>query len=178
VDRLAHVPSVEAADNLTRITGLGNARKTDEIRPSAGNRNGDPVSDCVLSASRGGRPGERRTRTRVIAADPAIRIGGAAQSCRKWPRNRRHRLRGARSNGVLHQAFGFAFQLKPRVLMSLAAGNRGDPLHEIKNALRLAIFLAQNGFNDFRCLGFGEPVLAESSRDPRPCGRRSAAVRP
>jgi hypothetical protein len=41
-------------------------------------------------------------------------------------------LRGSRSDGALHQAFGFAFQFKPRVLMSLAAGNRGDALHEIK----------------------------------------------
>jgi hypothetical protein len=47
----------------------------------------------------------------------------------------------------VHQAFGSAFELKPRVLMNLAAGNRGDALHEVKNALRFAIFLTQNGFN-------------------------------
>jgi hypothetical protein len=35
VDRLAHVPGVAAVDDVTRIVGLGNQRKIDEIDPLA-----------------------------------------------------------------------------------------------------------------------------------------------
>jgi hypothetical protein len=70
-------------------------------------------------------------------------------------------LRGSRSDGALHQAFCFA--LKPRVPVRLAAGNRCDALHEIKNAFRLAILFAQNGFNDLRRLALGEPAFAQKA---------------
>jgi hypothetical protein len=66
-----------------------------------------------------------------------------------------------RSDGALHQAFGFAFQLKPRVLMGLAASNCSDALHEIKDAFRLAILFAQNGLDDLRCLRLGKPTFAQ-----------------
>jgi hypothetical protein len=39
--------------------------------------------------------------------------------------------------------------------MSLAMSERRSALHEVKDALRLPIFLARNGFDDFRGLGFG-----------------------
>jgi hypothetical protein len=62
---------------------------------------------------------------------PPIRRAGSAAPHNAARRSRATgvtRLRGSCSDG----AFGFAFQLKPRVLMSLAAGNRGDALHESK----------------------------------------------
>jgi hypothetical protein len=36
------------------------------------------------------------------------------------------------------------------------SGQRRNPLHEIKDALGLQIFFAQNGFDDFRGVGFGD----------------------
>jgi len=47
--------------------------------------------------------------------------------------------------------------------MSLAASNCRDALYEIKDAIRFTIFLTANGFNDFRCLGLGEPVFAQKA---------------
>jgi hypothetical protein len=44
-------------------------------------------------------------------------------------------LRGSCSDGAFHQALGLAFQLKSRVLMSLAARDSCDALHEIEDAL-------------------------------------------
>ncbi len=67
----------------------------------------DPRVGLCAFASRAERPGERRTRTRVSAADPACRIGGANQPCRKQPRNRCHPIarltfkRRAPSNALL-----------------------------------------------------------------------------
>lgn len=100
----------------------------------------------------GRRPGERRTRLRVTAADPACRIGGGVPSGRVKPCNR-CRMRGPLSHCALHQTLRFAFKFKPRILMGFAAGERRDALHEIKDALRLTVFLTENGFNDFRRLG-------------------------
>jgi len=45
--------------------------------------------------------------------------------------------------------------------VSLVAGKRSNPLHEIKDAFWFAIFFAENGFDDFRGLGFGKPALAK-----------------
>lgn len=47
--------------------------------------------------------------------------------------------------------------------MSLAASKRGNALHEIKNAFRLAILFIQSGFDGFRGLGLGKPTLAEKA---------------
>jgi hypothetical protein len=77
---------------------------------------------------------KRRTRTRV--ADPGL--SDRRRRCDPVASGRATgvtRSRGLRSDCPLHQAFGFAFQLKPRVLISPAAGNHGDTLHEIKDAL-------------------------------------------
>jgi hypothetical protein len=62
--------------------------------------------------------------------------------------------------------------------MRLGPGERRDPLHEIKDAFRLVIFLAQNRFDDLRRLGFGKAALAQerfavvvrAGDDPFPCG--------
>jgi hypothetical protein len=69
---------------------------------------------------------------------------------------------GLRS-GALHQALGFAFQLKPRILMGFAASDGCNALHEVKDAFRLAVFLAEDGFNDLRCFGLGETILAQKT---------------
>ena len=79
------------------------------------------------------------------------------------PRNRHDRLRGLCSDRTLHQGPSLTFQLKSRVLMGLAAGNRGDALHEIEDAFRLAIFFAEYCFNDFRRLVLGEAILAQKA---------------
>ena len=47
--------------------------------------------------------------------------------------------------------------------MRLAASKRGDPLHEVKHAFRRATFLVQHCFDDFHCLGLGEPALAQEA---------------
>ena len=47
--------------------------------------------------------------------------------------------------------------------MGLAASERRDALHEIENALRFRIFLAQHGLDDLRRLRFGETVLAQKA---------------
>ena len=40
-----------------------------------------------------------------------------------------------------------AFEFQPRTLMELGPGQRGDALHEIKDAFGLSIFFAKHGFN-------------------------------
>jgi hypothetical protein len=45
------------------------------------------------------------------------------------------------SGGALQQLLGFAFKVEARVLMGLGAGERGDTLHEIENALGFTVFL-------------------------------------
>src|SRR5260370_41116712 len=52
-------------------------------------------------------------------------------------------------------------KFKTCVLVCFAAGHRGDPLHEIKHAFRRAAFLMQNRVDDFCCLCFGEPAVAQ-----------------
>src|SRR5258705_13418773 len=47
--------------------------------------------------------------------------------------------------------------------MGLAAGERRDALHEIENALGLAMFFAQHGLDDLRRLRFGESALAQKA---------------
>ena len=62
--------------------------------------------------------------------------------------------------------------------MRFRSGKRRDALHEIKDAFRLTVFLAQDGFDDFRCLGFGKaalaqegvPVIVGTGNDPFPGG--------
>jgi hypothetical protein len=73
------------------------------------------------------------------------------------------RLRGCCSDGALHQAPGLAFEVEPGVLMRLAARNGGDALYKVKDALRLAILLLNNDFNDLRCLCFGEAILPQKA---------------
>jgi hypothetical protein len=65
------------------------------------------------------------------------------------------------SDCTLHQALRLAFQVEPYILMLLGPGERCDPLHEIKDAFRLAIFFAKNRFDDHRRLGFGKAALAQ-----------------
>jgi len=70
---LAHVLGAEATDDLAPFACLRNGRKMAKpVRTLA------PCVGLCAFASRAVRPGERRTRTRVTAADPATRIGGAA----------------------------------------------------------------------------------------------------
>ena len=47
--------------------------------------------------------------------------------------------------------------------MGLAAGERRDALHEIEDALGLAMFFAQHGLDDLRRLRFGETALAQKA---------------
>jgi hypothetical protein len=47
--------------------------------------------------------------------------------------------------------------------MGLAASERRDALHEIEDALRFRIFLAQHGLDDLRRLRFGETALAQKA---------------
>jgi hypothetical protein len=47
--------------------------------------------------------------------------------------------------------------------MGLAASERRDALHEIEDALRFRIFLAQDGLDDLRRLQFGETALAQKA---------------
>jgi len=80
----------------------------------------------------------RRAAGRMRASAPSIRLDGSAALSNFVESGRAigvARLRGLPSDGALHQAFGLAFQLKSRVLMRLAARNRGDAPHEIKDAL-------------------------------------------
>lgn len=105
---------------------------------------------------------------RGYASPPPVRLAGSAAT---------HQA-ASEAAQPLPVALGFAFQFKACVLMSLATSKRRDALHEIKDAFRLAIFLAQNGFDDLRCLGLGKPapaeeglpVLVRTSNDPRPRG--------
>src|SRR5713101_6413749 len=89
---------------------------------------------------------------------------------RCWKSNRttsraaRHCPRGSFvSGGALQQFPGLALQLEAGVLMGLAAGERRDALHEIEDALGLAMFFAQHGFDDLRRLRFGETALAQKA---------------
>ena len=47
--------------------------------------------------------------------------------------------------------------------MPLAARKRGNPLDEIKHALRRTAFLLQDGLDDLRRLGFGETALPQEA---------------
>jgi hypothetical protein len=47
--------------------------------------------------------------------------------------------------------------------MGLAAGERRDALHEIEDALGLAMFFAQHRLDDLRRLRFGETALAQKA---------------
>ena len=59
--------------------------------------------------------------------------------------------------------------------MGLAAGERRDALHEIENALGLAMFFAQHGVDDLRRLRFGETALAQKAPgEPRGINCRAA----
>ena len=59
-------------------------------------------------------------------------------------------------SGALHSGPGsVAVRLAAAGPNAVWSGQRRNPLHEIKDAFRFAIFLAQNGFDDFRGLGFG-----------------------
>lgn len=100
----------------------------------------------------GRRPGERRTRMRVTPADPACRVGGATPSHSRSRTTGTVRLCGLCLNSALHQAFGFAFQLEPRILIGFSTGNCRDALHEVEDAFWLAIFFTQDNFNDLRRL--------------------------
>ena len=124
----------------------------------------------------GVRPGEPGRAQRVRR-----RIGGKSQNAQldaRQPRNRSPGCAAYRFSGAFQQSLRPALKLKPRVLMRLAASNRSDALHEIKDAFRLAVFLAQDGFDDFRGLGFGKPappkeglpVLVRAGNDPLPSG--------
>jgi hypothetical protein len=70
--------------------------------------------------------------------------------------------------------------------MRFRSGKRRDALHEIKDAFRLTVFLAQDGFDDFRCLGFGKaafaqegvPVIVGTGNDPFPGGLDAGYERP
>ena len=98
-------------------------------------------------ASRADRPGERRTRTRAVAADPLA--GSAATHLGDWMESGRATVSDCAAHVLdraFHQALGLSFQFKPRILMGLAPGQRRDPLHEIKDAFGLAVFLAQARF--------------------------------
>jgi len=107
----------------------------------------------LVSASRAVRPGEPGRAQRVHRRS---RAGSAENHKNAQPRRADRatgfRLRGLWILGAFQQSLRTALKLKARVLMNLAAGNGGDALHEIKDAFRLAIFFAQNDFNDFRRL--------------------------
>jgi len=47
--------------------------------------------------------------------------------------------------------------------MRLAVGQRGNPLHEIKDALWRTAFLLQHGLNDLGGFRLGEPALAQEA---------------
>lgn len=82
------------------------------------------------------------------ASPPASRIGGDACGPDSRPGNRRPSYAGPSSDSPFYQALCFAFQVNARVLMSLAASKCGNAPHEIKTAFRLAMFFAQNVFDD------------------------------
>jgi hypothetical protein len=57
-------------------------------------------------------------------------------------------------SGAFQQSLGPALKLQTRILMGLATGERGDPLHEIEQAFRRAAFLPQDGLDDLCRLRF------------------------
>ena len=85
--------------------------------------------------------GERDRGGRAVAAGPQIAIGGKLTMRRCW--NSKQTMGRAASIAArlvlsgcaLQQLPGLALQLKAGVLMGLGAGERGDALHEIENAL-------------------------------------------
>lgn len=74
---------------------------------------------------------------------------------------------------LLHQALCLSFQFKPRVLMRLYAGRRCDPLHEIEDAFRLAVFLTKNSLDDLGRLRLGKSRTAAGVRG----GKRIGSIR-
>lgn len=103
-----------------------------------GRRPGEPHATRVNRRS--GHP-DRRKISKIVS------VGAPVQ-----PASPAARLHGL-SGGLLQEQLRLALQLKPRVLMRLAAGQRGNPLHEIKYALRRVAFLAQDGLDYLRHLG-------------------------
>ena len=102
------------------------------------------MSGSVPRREPGRRPGERRTQTRVIAADPACRVGG--DGGRNGGRGRATVTDcAARRSQMARSIRRFALPSSSSlcILMRLGPGERRDPLHGKSKMLSgFAIFLA------------------------------------
>src|SRR3546814_1843070 len=56
---------------------------------------------------------------------------------------------------------GLALGIEPAVLVGLGAGEGGDALHEVVDALGRTAFLAEHGCDDLGGLGLGKAPLAQ-----------------
>ena len=159
LDRLAVALSVEAATCYSEPSRTVKVKR----RPS---RMINPSTDCASRAQLG-----ERTAVTLARLYPPIRIYGSAGKSQNVETLKGvkpcNRIDGCtallNSGGALQQLLGLAFEVKARVLMGLGAGQRGDALHEIENALGFPIFLRQHCLDDFRRLGLGKTPLAQEA---------------
>ena len=86
-----------------------------------------------------------------------------SSSRKGWTAERRSDWDGTRTplSGAIQQLLRAAFEVEPGVLMGLVAGDGGDALDEVENALGLAAFFVQHPLQDFGGLGLAEPALAQ-----------------
>jgi hypothetical protein len=109
------------------------------------------VPSAIRTAAPPSRGRGKRVRRRSGKPDRR-KIAKPVNPEKRQPRNRKPGCAAIDVSGALQQSLGPALKLQTRVLMRLAAGERGDPLHEIEQAFRRAALLMQDGFDDFRRL--------------------------
>jgi len=167
-DRLARALGVRSSRSSYPSNGAQRKKKSSRLRPTA--KCGAvriqyrQMSGSVPSRAGAAGPGERRTQTarhrRRSGLPDRRRRTGVRESLPAQPiAIARLTLQIARSINAL----AFPSNSKPRILMRLGSGNCRNPLHEIKDAFRLAIFLAQDGSMIFAVSGFGKAALAQES---------------
>ena len=103
-----------------------------------------------------GRPGASLPTFKPVtktAAHLSLSKGRTAERRSTWTRCRSGRLRQQRP--------GPALEIEARVLLGLAAGDRGDALDEVEDTLRRMALLGQHGLDDLRRLGLAEAALAQ-----------------
>ena len=61
----------------------------------------------------------------------------------------------------LEQLLRPGFQIEARILVGLVARNRGDSLHKVEDAFRLAAFFREHRLDDLGCFGLAEPALPQ-----------------
>lgn len=82
---------------------------------------------------------------------------------------------------TFHQALGFALQFQPLILMGLGPGQRGDLLHEVKDAFWLPTFFPKHGLNNLALSNsktlLGPKISVKSkSNGIQPCLAKAAAT--